>query len=164
MYTDHSLNIAKGLVDGYVDVGCILENSEAAAEIADLAVNELDEPFAWVRARDFALSPGAPIPLVTWPGDDMMVRALTKNQSTYKIVFNSPDFHAKIMALEAGLGIAALPRRSIPPALVEAREHYLPELPPAKKLLCARMELEHPQAETLLRRLTKTMFQPTAKV
>jgi len=74
MYTDHSLSIAKGLIDGYVDVGCILENSEAAAEVSDLIVNERDEPFAWVRSKNFVLSPGAPIPLLTWPGDDMMVR------------------------------------------------------------------------------------------
>jgi DNA-binding transcriptional LysR family regulator len=158
MYTDHSLSIAKGLIDGYVDVGCILENSEAAAEVSNLIVNEREEPFAWVRSRDFVLSPGAPIPLLTWPGDDMMIRALTKNRSTYKIVFNSPDYHATVTALETGIGLAALPRRSIPSPLVEAKEYYLPALPLGKTLLCARPELEIPQAEKLLRRITETLF------
>jgi DNA-binding transcriptional LysR family regulator len=158
MYTDHSLSIAKGLVDGYVDVGCILENSEAAAETSDLIVNEREEPFAWVRSKDFVLSPGAPIPLLTWPGDDMMIRALTKNGSTYKIVFNSPDYHATMTALETGIGLAALPRRSIPSPLMQAKEYYLPPLPPVRTLLCARHELDNPQAEKLLRRLTGSLF------
>ena len=54
-------------------------------------VNERHEPFAWVCSKHFVISPGAPIPLLTWPGDDMMIRALRKNGSTYQIVFNSPD-------------------------------------------------------------------------
>jgi DNA-binding transcriptional LysR family regulator len=158
MYTDHSLSIAKGLVDGYVDVGCILENSEASAQVSDLTVNEREEPFVWVRSKDFVLSPGAPIPLLTWPGDDMMIRALTKNGSTYKIVFNSPDYHATMTALETGIGLAALPSRSIPSPLVQAKEYYLPPLPAVKTLLCARQELDNPQAEKLLRRLMASLF------
>jgi DNA-binding transcriptional LysR family regulator len=161
MYTDHSLGIAKGLADGYVDVGCILENSEAAAEISDLIVNAREEPFAWVRSKDFVLSPGAAIPLLTWPGDDMMIRALTKNGSAYNIVFNSPDYHATVTALQTGIGLAALPRRLIPSPLVEAKEYYLPALAPVKTLLCARRELEMPQAKKLLDRLTETLFTPT---
>jgi DNA-binding transcriptional LysR family regulator len=88
----------------------------------------------------------------------MMIRALTKNRSTYKIVFNSPDYHATVTALETGIGLAALPRRSIPSPLVEAKEYYLPALPLGKTLLCARPELEIPQAEKLLRRITETLF------
>jgi DNA-binding transcriptional LysR family regulator len=160
MYTDHSLGIAKGLIDGYIDVACILENLEAAAEISDLIVKERVEPFVWVRSKDFVLSPGAPIPLLTWPGDDLMVRALTKNGSTYTIVFNSPDYHAKVTALEAGIGVAALPRRIIPSSLIEAKEYYLPALPPVKTLLCARRELESPQAEKLIKRLSELLFAP----
>lgn len=158
MYTEHSLGIAKGLIDGYIDIGCILENSGAGTEVSDLIVHEREEPFARVRSRDFVLSPGAPIPLVTWPGDDMMIRALTKNGSSYKIVFNSPDYHATMTALETGIGLAALPDRSIPSPLVQAKEYYLPSLPPVKTLLCARRELDHPQAEKLLRRLTESLF------
>jgi DNA-binding transcriptional LysR family regulator len=160
MYTDHSLGIAKGLIDGYVDIGCILENSEAGAEISDLVVHERDEPFVWIRSRDFVLSQGVPIPLVTWPGDDMMVRALTKSGSTYRIVFNSPDYHATVTALETGIGLAAFPSRAIPPPLVPAKEYYLPALPPVKTLLCARREFETPQAEKLLRRISELMFTP----
>jgi DNA-binding transcriptional LysR family regulator len=158
MLTEHSLGIAKGLIDGYIDIGCILENSGAETEISDLVVHEREEPFVWVKSKDFVLSPGAPIPLLTWPGDDMMVRALTKNRSAYKIVFTSPDYHATVTALKTGIGLAALPRRMIPPALVQAKEYYLPALPTVKTLLCARRELETPQAEKLLRRLSELLF------
>jgi DNA-binding transcriptional LysR family regulator len=160
MYTEHSLGIAKGLIDGYIDVACILENSAVGTEISDLIVNERDEPFAWVRSKDFVLSPGAAIPLLTWPGEDMMVRALTRNGSAYKIVFNSPDYHATVTALRTGIGLAALPSRSIPPSLVQAKEYYLPALPSVRTFLCARSELETPEAERLLRRLSDSLFTP----
>jgi DNA-binding transcriptional LysR family regulator len=158
VHTDHSLTIAKGLIEGYIDVGCILENSEAAAEVSDLIVNEREEPFAWIRSKDFVLSPGAPIPLLTWPGDDMMMRTLRKNGRAYSIVFNSLDYHATTTALRTGLGLSALPRRSIPSPLIEANEYYLPALPAVKTLLCVRRELETPPAKKLLRRLAETLF------
>ncbi|WP_244541643.1 LysR family transcriptional regulator [Afipia sp. GAS231] len=160
MYTEDSLGIAKGLIDGYIDIACMLDSSEAGAEVSNLVVREREEPFVWVRSKDFVLSPGAPIPLLTWPGDDMMVRALTKKGSTYTIVFNSPDYHATVRALETGIGLAALPKRTIPPSLVEAKEYYLPALRPVKTLLCARRDLETPQANKLLRRLSELLFTP----
>jgi hypothetical protein len=49
--------------------------------------------------EDFILSLGAPIPLVNWPDDNKMVRALTKNGSAYKIAFNSSHYHATVMTL-----------------------------------------------------------------
>jgi DNA-binding transcriptional LysR family regulator len=160
MYTDNSLGITKGLIDGYIDVACVLENSETTADVSDLIVKEREEPFVWVRSRNFVLSPGAPVPLLTWPGDDIMIRALTKSGIMYKVVFNSPDYHAKIAALETGIGLAALPKRMIPPSLVQAKEYYLPALASVKTLLCARPELENPRAERLLRRLSEFLFPP----
>jgi DNA-binding transcriptional LysR family regulator len=160
MHADNSLGITKGLIDGYIDIACILETSEMAADISDLVVNEREEPFTWVRSRDFVLSPGASIPLLTWPGDDIMIRALARKGSAYRIVFNSPDYHVKITALDRGLGLAALPSRMIPPSLVQAKEYYLPELPSVKTLLCARRELESPQAAKLLMRVSKLFFTP----
>jgi hypothetical protein len=153
-----ALSIAKGLIDGYIDVGCFLANSEAAADVSDLIVNEREEPLLWVRSKDFVLSPGAPIPLVNWPDDNRMIRALTKNGSAYKIAFNSPDYHATVTALETGIGLAACLSRFIPTPLVQAKEYYLPPLPPTKTLLCARRELDNIQAQKLLRRLNESMF------
>jgi DNA-binding transcriptional LysR family regulator len=157
--TDHSVGITKGLIDGYIDIACIYENPEIVADIADLVVKDSSELFGWVRSKNFVLSPGAPIPVLTWPGDDLMIRTLRKKGIPYKIVFNSPDYYAKLEALEAGIGIAAIPDRMIPPSLVWAKEYYLPELPPVRALLCARQELKSPQSAALLNKLTSLFFQ-----
>jgi DNA-binding transcriptional LysR family regulator len=158
IHTDNSVGITKGLVDGYIDIAYILENPELTSEIAHLIVNESDEEFVWVRSRDFVLSPGAPVPILTWPGDDLMIRTLTRHGIAYKIVFNSPDYHAKLAAVEAGIGIAAIPRRMIPPSLVWAQEYYLPQLPPIKALLCARSNLDSSQSTNLLSEISKQYF------
>jgi DNA-binding transcriptional LysR family regulator len=68
IHTDHSTTIAKGLVDGYIDVACIFENQAIDEKIEELIINERDDPLVWVRAKNFVLSPGAPIPILTWPG------------------------------------------------------------------------------------------------
>ncbi len=138
---DHSLEIAKGLIDGYIDIGCIFENSAFESGIEELVVNECTDPLVWIRARNFVLSPGAPLPVLTWPGDDWTIRALTRHGISYKIAFNSADHHAKLAAVEAGLGLAVVPESMVPPNLVKAREYYLPALPPIKVLLCARLGL-----------------------
>lgn len=159
IHTDNSVGITKGLIDGYIDIAYILENPEMTSEIAHLIVNATDEEFVWVRSRDFVLSPDSPIPILSWPGDDLMVRTLTRHGIAYKIVFNSPDYHAKLAAVEAGIGIAAIPRRMIPPSLVRAQEYYLPELLPIKALLCARSNLESSQSRKLLEDISARFFQ-----
>lgn len=156
--TDNSVGITKGLIDGYIDIAYILENPELTSEISHLIVNETNEEFVWVRARDFVMSPGAPIPILTWPGDDLMIRTLTRHGLAYKIVFNSPDYHAKLAAVEAGIGITAIPRRMIPPSLVWAQEYYLPELPPVKALLCVRSNLDTPLSRDLLSEISSHFF------
>lgn len=158
IHTDNSVGITKGLIDGYIDIAYILENPEMSSEILHLIVNEADEEFVWVRAKDFVLSPGAPIPILTWPGDDLMIRTLTRHGLSYKIVFNSPDYHAKLTAVESGIGIAAIPKRMIPPTLVWAQEYYLPHLPSVKALLCARSNLETTQSTDLLNEVSSRFF------
>ena len=77
-------------------------------------------------------------------------------------MFNSPDYHAKLAAVEAGVGLTAVPASMVPPTLVRAREYYLPELPPIEALLCARLGLESEQASTMLKQLSAMFFNPSA--
>ena len=158
VHTDHSVPIGKGLIDGYIDIACIFENPAIESEIEQLVINRMRDPLVWVRAKSFVLSPGAPLPILTWPGDDWMIRTLTRHGIAYKIVFNSPDYHAKLAAVEAGIGLTAVPARMVPPTLVRAREHYLPELPQIEALLCARLGLESEQASALLKQLSAMFF------
>ena len=162
VHTDHSVPIGKGLIDGYIDIACIFENPAIESEIEQLVINRMRDPLVWVRAKSFVLSPGAPLPVLTWPGDDWMIRTLTRHGVAYKIVFNSPDYHAKLAAVEAGIGLTAVPASMVPPTLVRAREYYLPELPPIEALLCARLGLESEQASTMLKQLSAMFFNPSA--
>lgn len=158
VHADHSVPIGKGLIDGYIDIACIFENPAIESEIEQLVINRMKDPLVWVRAKSFVLSPGAPLPILTWPGDDWMIRTLTRHGIAYKIVFNSPDYHAKLAAVEAGIGLTAVPASMVPPTLVRAREHYLPELPQIEALLCARLGLESEQASALLKQLSAMFF------
>lgn len=139
--TDHSVAIGKGLVDGFIDVACLFEHPDMYDEISHLVVNTRHEKLVWVRSKEFVHRPDTPIPVLTWPGDDWMVRTLTQNEIPYKIVFNSPDYHAKLAAVEAGIGLTAIPESMVPASLVKARDYYLPELPAFRALLCVRAEL-----------------------
>ncbi|MGH6713534.1 MAG: LysR family transcriptional regulator [Bradyrhizobium sp.] len=158
IHTDHSTTIGRGLIDGYIDLACIYENEAIKSEIEELVINEFEEPLVWVRSNDFVLSPGAPIPLLTWPGDDWMIRTMVKQGLSYRIVFNSPDYHARLAVLRAGIGVTAIPKRMVPPDLICAREYYLPPLPPIKALLCARLELDNDQAWVVTRQLSELFF------
>jgi DNA-binding transcriptional LysR family regulator len=65
---------------------------------------------------------------------------------TYEIVFNGADFHAKLAAVEAGIGLVVMPESTVPSNLIKAKEYYLPPLPAIKVLLCVHLGLETDQA------------------
>jgi DNA-binding transcriptional LysR family regulator len=155
---DHSLAIARRLIDGHIDVACILENTAIEAGIEELVINECDDPLVWVRARGFVLSPGAPIPVITWPGDDWTIRALNRYGLSYRVAFNVPDHHVKIAAVEAGVGLTVMPESTVPSHLVKAKEYYLPPLPPIKIMLCARLGLQSDRASALMKQLSELFF------
>ena len=153
IHTDSSLKMAKLFADGYVDVACFLATPAALQAIAGSVVETFVVEMAWIRARDFVLSPGKPIPLLGWPGvvtDDLMIRALENRGLSYRIAFNSSDYQARVAAAEAGLGLTACPLRFLPRSLVQATESYLPELPPLVVHVCARPDLKSPQAVELV--------------
>ena len=160
--TDHSVAIAKGLIDGYIDVACIYGNEAIAPELSHLVLKQADEPLAWVRAPNFSLRPGMPIPILTWPNDDFVIRALEKKGISYKIVFNGPDFYAKLDAVAAGIGLTAIPESAIPSDLVRANETYLPELNPIRALLCARAGLDEKIGGAVLDHLSSLFFESPA--
>lgn len=161
LHTDNSLGITKAFIDGYVDIAYMLENQNLTGEIEHLIVAERDEQYVWVRAKDFTVSPGTPIPLLTWPGDDIMIRTLTRFDLVYKVVFHSPDYHAKLAAVEAGIGLTAIPERLVPSTLVVANEDYLPPLPAIKSMLCVKPGLDTREATALIERLS-TQFATAA--
>jgi DNA-binding transcriptional LysR family regulator len=162
VHTDQSVPIGRGVIDGYIDIACIFDHPTIESEIEQLVINRMKDPLVWVRARNFVLSPGAPLPILTWPADDWMIRTLTRHGIAYKIVFSSPDYHARMAAVEAGIGLTAVPASMVPASVVRAKEYYLPELPPVDILLCARLGLETDQATAVLKQLSAMFFAPAA--
>jgi DNA-binding transcriptional LysR family regulator len=158
--TDSSTGIAKGMIDGYIDVACIFDGPDAQ-EIAFTVVDEAEVELVWVRSKGFVVSPGAPIPLLIWPGhaiDDLMIKTLTRRNIQYRAALTTSDYHAKICAAEVGLGLTVLPRQMIPASLVEANEYYLPKLPGLKMLLCVRPQVESPNVTEAISALSALFF------
>jgi molybdate transport repressor ModE-like protein len=128
---DNSTEIIKGLVNGFIDIGMFLQPKSTTLDPSIVVLRERPEDLIWVRSPDFVLSPGAPIPLLTWSGKithNLMIHTLEKCGLIYRIAFSGPDHHAHLEAARRGLGITALPKRLIPSNLVQAKEYYLPPL------------------------------------
>jgi DNA-binding transcriptional LysR family regulator len=141
IYADNSAEIAKGLLDGFIDIGLFLVSPDASPDTSLDVIAEHSEDMTWVRSPEFTISPGAPIPLLTWPGQithDLMIQALEQKGMVYRIAFSAPDSHARIEAAKAGIGLTVLPTRVVPESLVAASDYYLPALRAPKLLLCKR--------------------------
>jgi len=141
IYADNSAEIAKGLLDGFVDIGIFLAQVEMPPDPSIDVIAQRDDEVTWVRSADFTLSPGAPVPLLTWPGQithDLMIQALERKGMVYRIAFSSPDYHARIEAAKVGIGLTILPKRLVPETLMAANEYYLPPPGTPKIFLCAR--------------------------
>lgn len=142
---DNSPEIVKGLVSGFIDVGLFVQAQGVVIDPSIVVLRERPEEIVWVRSADFVLSPGAPIPLLTWAGKithELMIHALEKAGLIYRIAFSSPDHRAHLDAARRGLGITVLPTRLIPPNLIQAKEYYLPPLAVPNLYLGARAGLD----------------------
>ncbi|MCW5693787.1 MAG: LysR family transcriptional regulator [Pseudolabrys sp.] len=124
---DRSDDISQALNEGFADVGLVFQNPR---QIDELAVS-WQEDFVWARRAEFVLSPGAPIPLVSWPGNSAelpAINALEQAGISYRIVFTSADFRARRAAVAAGIGLMALPAWLVTSPLIVANDYYLPKL------------------------------------
>jgi len=153
VYCDHSEEISKGVLDGYIDIGCSLFYFTPPSKNR---VAEWEESLIWVRGRDFLLSPGAVIPLVGWPNmalDRLALETLQKRGFRYEVVFSSPDHGSRVAAVAAGLGVMPLAERTLAPPLVLAREYYLPPLPSLSAGILVRDGIERDDFKPLVRKL-----------
>jgi DNA-binding transcriptional LysR family regulator len=158
---DLSPTIVRGVIDGYIDIAYVYGIPAIDTEEDVTVAQEVDEHHSvWVRSRDFVLRPGAPIPILAWPGDDWMIPTLTHN-IPYKIVFRSSNHQLGLEAARAGFGLTAMPERMVPSFLVSTKDYYLPDLPDQKRLLCMRPGLEGSRATALVRRLSTLFFKGT---
>ncbi len=153
-YCDQSDDLRKSLLEGYLDIACLLNPSVDNCEIIDT----WREEYIWVRSQNFVLSPGAPIPVVGWPGtvsDLPALSALERAGLAYRVVFTATDFQARANAVASGLGIMGIQRRQLRKPLVRATEYYLPPLQPVLAGICLRngIDIDRKAAAAIMRTL-----------
>lgn len=153
----HSREIRKGIVEGYIDVGCVFTSFGDESEIADLIVERKSVPMVWLRSRDFSLGPGAAIPIITLPEDEYIIRPLKRAQIAFRIALHSPDMYARLAAIRAGIGIGAGPPGIVPPDVVVTNEYSLPEMPPVDAYICVRASLDQSRLGGVLPFLGETL-------
>jgi DNA-binding transcriptional LysR family regulator len=123
-----SADLARNLSSGYLDIALVSLPEVPQA----MPLERWSETMCWVCAPGFGTSPGASIPLQSWPhgvSDQLAIEALENAGLSYSIVFTASDLGAHLAALRSGIGYVVLPQRLVPPDLKIAREHFLPVLP-----------------------------------
>ena len=91
------------------------------------------DPVSWIGWQSHKVHRTSPLPLVMFPEPcqyrERVVRTLAKSKIPYKIIFSSSNMAGNHAAIQAGLGITALSKNSIPPYFHELpKSRYLPTL------------------------------------
>jgi DNA-binding transcriptional LysR family regulator len=139
-------HLLRGLEDGYVDIALLADPPRTPP----VPVLEWWEPLHWLKGPDFRFDPAMPIPLVSWPGglaDRFGIAALKRAGLRYGIAFISSQLHSRLAAVKGGLGIMALPARSIAEHDMIADDIGLPELPRVRCGIYLRNEIEWARVE-----------------
>jgi DNA-binding transcriptional LysR family regulator len=139
-----SAELARSLASGYVDIAFVASFEVRPA----IEIERWSEPMCWACAPSLSTSPGAPIPLLSWPlgiSDQLAIEAMETAGLAYSIVFASSDFSAHLAALRCGVGYVVLPERLVPSDLKIAREHFLPALPSCNMGIYVNSERDSPK-------------------
>jgi DNA-binding transcriptional LysR family regulator len=158
IHADHSSLIRKGLIEGYIDVACLFSHNGHEPEIEETIVEQHPIPMTWAKSRDFVLSPGAPIPIITLPEDDWLIGALQRKGASYRIVLRTSDHAIRVAALRAGIGLTAMPESVVPADLMKADDYYLPALPVPNVLVCIRKGVDGPDVRDIARKMSAALF------
>ncbi len=146
--SDTFAGLMRNLSSGYLDVVFVSKGSASSV----VQVAQWQETICWVGAPDLSMSPGAPVPLQSWPhgiSDRLAIEALENAGLSYSVVFAASDLSAHLAALRSGLGFAVLPERVVPSDLRVAHEHFLPALPPLEIGIYLNDERNSPQLRDL---------------
>lgn len=98
-------------------------------------VDVWSEPLGWIGKNEYlsSLDKNIPLPLVLSPDPCVYrasaLQALEQAGIRYRIVFISPSYAGIIAAVNAGMGITALPRTMMPEKLELMQDDFLPALP-----------------------------------
>jgi DNA-binding transcriptional LysR family regulator len=126
---DTSENLLRDLRQGQLDLAVALTMSGPALD----ARHYWREESAWVRGPTTTIEPAGRLSLVTLREGALIHRVttsiLTQAMREYDVVFVAYSVASLVAAVKAGLGIALLSRRDVPPELELCQEGMLPKPP-----------------------------------
>lgn len=131
LHCEDSVALSRAIEGGYLDIAVLFLSQGQTLEVME----EWLEPLVWACSPDLLVSPNERIPYLSWlnnPVDDIAVAALERAGRHYLVSFATPDFNARMIAAEGGLGYTLLPERAVTDRLKIARESFLPKLPPVR--------------------------------
>lgn len=117
--------LEKNLAGAFIDVALIL--SERPGDGAALS---WPEKFVWIVSKDFALSPGKPVPFLAFPdsvANKRGVEILEAQEVPFRTVLTSRDMATHFSLCESGRGVMVFPERYVPEHLKIAE--WLPKIP-----------------------------------
>jgi DNA-binding transcriptional LysR family regulator len=143
------------LNDGTIDLAYLCNTVDPPG----VAVVQWMEEMCWVKSPDLVIAPGAPVPLVSWPGtnpDRVAVARLQECGIPFYVSFSGPEYTARLAAVAAGLGVMPIPVRSLTPE-VEVVRDGLPALAEINEGIFARDGLDLRPLSSLLHALAETL-------
>lgn len=137
--SDVCSKIVKEFGDDELDIAMVMDVRDHRSLLGDDLVADFDIEFAWLQADRFVPAAGEPIPIAIWPPDrHIILNSLSEAGRSYKVMFNGPDYAAKLTAVRSGQCLAVVPRHAIAPPFRAAENDHLPAIPPKKILLAVR--------------------------
>lgn len=152
---DRSELLMKRLNAGYFDA--ILAFSVAKQWQMPPAI-EWQEQVVWACHPDFVLSPGAPLPLLSWPNsvtDQIATQVCEQAQVGYTNEFAADQYVTLIEALQLKLGYLCCAERWIPSGMKVAKEYFLPKLPSMHAGIYKNVDLADARLDQLIRCLAR---------
>jgi DNA-binding transcriptional LysR family regulator len=125
---DRSASLQKSLQAGHLDTALFFSLSNAEEK----SCCEWQEPLVWVCHPQLVVSPGAPVPLISWPysvTDQIAVGACDRADITYTTEFVGDQLSVLGEALRLKMGFLCMVERAVPGDMKIARDYFLPKLP-----------------------------------
>jgi DNA-binding transcriptional LysR family regulator len=126
---DPSENLLRDLRQGQLDLAVALTTAGPALD----ARHYWREEVAWIRKPGTTVDPSGRLSIVTLREGGLMhritVSTLNQAERDYEIVFTAAASVGLLAAVSAGLGVALLGRREVPPGIEICDEPFLPKPP-----------------------------------
>jgi len=156
---DRSDYLQKRLAAGLCDAALIFTAGEPRQTAAKY---EWNETLVWVCHPEFVLSPGAPLPLLSWPNsvpDQIAIKACDQAEISYSTEFIADQLTAMTEALHLKLGYLCIAERAVPQGMKIAKDYFLPKLPAMHAGIYRNMDVLDGRLDALIRCIA-SVFEP----